>query len=612
MQDLPPAEDLLDSGAQAPVIRMINALLLQALRERASDLHFEPYEARSVVRFRVDGVLRDVLEPPRALHAALVSRVKIMASLDIAEKRLPQDGRIALKLGDKQVDVRVSTLPTGPGERVVLRLLDKDSAQLDLTALGMSEATLAAVDRLIREPHGIVLVTGPTGSGKTTTLYAALSRLPRGTLNMMTVEDPVEYALDGVGQTQVNPKIDLDFARALRAILRQDPDIIMIGEIRDLETAQIAVQASLTGHLVLATLHTNDAASAVTRLADMGVEPYLLASSLLGVLAQRLVRTLCPACRDARRADARARRNCSPSSACRRRLPLYAPAGCAECNDTGYRGRTGVYELIVVDDAMRRLIHDRAPEHALRAAAARAGTTSLRRDGARWLADGTTSLAELVRVSRAMSPADARCPPGRTVPSAARRALKLECARFATRPSTRRASSSAAHRRRVGAPGARSPARGGALSHGDRCRRRRRRRRRRGRALATQRLRLPAQQVALATRQLATLVRSGMPLDQALVRRRGAGRRCARREALRARRATLVGAGEPLAGALARWPRTFSDLYRGLVAVAAETGRLPDVLARLADYLEARRGAEAEIHAGAHLPGARDGHRARA
>ncbi len=303
MQDLPPAEDLLDSGAQAPVIRMINALLLQALRERASDVHFEPYEARSVVRFRVDGVLTDVLEPPRALHAALVSRVKIMASLDIAEKRLPQDGRLALKLGDKQVDVRVSTLPTGPGERVVLRLLDKDSAQLDLTALGMSAPTQDAVDRLIREPHGIVLVTGPTGSGKTTTLYAALSRLPRGTLNMMTVEDPIEYALDGVGQTQVNPKIDLDFARALRAILRQDPDIIMIGEIRDLETAQIAVQASLTGHLVLATLHTNDAASAMTRLADMGVEPYLLASSLLGVLAQRLVRTLCPACRVSGRAD---------------------------------------------------------------------------------------------------------------------------------------------------------------------------------------------------------------------------------------------------------------------------------------------------------------------
>jgi general secretion pathway protein E len=399
MQDLPPAEDLLDTGTQAPVIRMINALLLQALRERASDLHFEPYEARSVVRFRIDGVLRDVIEPPRALHAALVSRLKIMASLDIAEKRLPQDGRIALKLGDKQVDVRVSTLPTGPGERVVLRLLDKDSAQLDLTALGMSAATLAKVDALIREPHGILLVTGPTGSGKTTTLYAALSRLPRGTLNMMTVEDPIEYALDGVGQTQVNPRIELDFARALRGILRQDPDIIMIGEIRDLETAQIAVQASLTGHLVLATLHTNDAASAVTRLADMGVEPYLLASSLLGVLAQRLVRTLCPACRapvspTAGEAALLAELRLPPSQA------LWAPVGCGECRGTGYRGRTGIYELIVLDEALRELVHDRASEQALRDVAVRAGMTTLRNDGARWLSDGTTSLSELVRVTR--------------------------------------------------------------------------------------------------------------------------------------------------------------------------------------------------------------------
>jgi len=399
MQDLPPAEDLLDSDAQAPVIRMINALLLQALRERASDLHFEPYEGRSVVRFRVDGVLRDVIEPPRALHAALVSRLKIMASLDIAEKRLPQDGRIALRLGDRTVDVRMSTLPTGPGERVVLRLLDQDAARLDLTALGMSASTLAAVDRLIREPHGIVLVTGPTGSGKTTTLYAALSRLPRGTLNMMTVEDPIEYALDGVGQTQVNPRIELDFARALRAILRQDPDIIMIGEIRDLETAQIAVQASLTGHLVLATLHTNDAASAVTRLTDMGVEPYLLASSLLGVLAQRLVRTLCAACRVGAPP--------TPGEAALLRelglpatTPLAAPAGCEACNGTGYRGRTGVYELIEIGEQLRRSIHDRASEHDVRAAALAHGMTSLRRDGARWLASGTTSLAELVRVTR--------------------------------------------------------------------------------------------------------------------------------------------------------------------------------------------------------------------
>ncbi|HYT97253.1 MAG TPA: type II secretion system ATPase GspE [Casimicrobiaceae bacterium] len=400
LQDLPPAEDLLDTGAQAPVIRMINALLLQALRERASDLHFEPYEGRSVVRFRVDGVLRDIIEPPRALHAALVSRLKIMASLDIAEKRLPQDGRIALKLGDKQVDVRVSTLPTGAGERVVLRLLDKDSARLDLTALGMRDDTLANVDRLIREPHGILLVTGPTGSGKTTTLYAALSRLPRDTTNMMTVEDPIEYALDGVAQTQVSPRIELTFARALRAILRQDPDVIMIGEIRDLETAQIAVQASLTGHLVLATLHTNDAASAVTRLADMGVEPYLLASSLLGVLAQRLVRTLCPACRVAATPSAGESKlladlGLSPTQA------VWNAPGCAACNDTGYRGRTGVYELLIVDESVRRLIHDEAGEPKLRDAAVRANMRTLRADGARWVSEGVTSLAELVRITRA-------------------------------------------------------------------------------------------------------------------------------------------------------------------------------------------------------------------
>ena len=441
MQDLPPAEDLLDSGAQAPVIRMINALLLQALRERASDVHFEPYEARSVVRFRIDGVLRDVLEPPRALHAALVSRVKIMASLDIAEKRLPQDGRLALKLGDKLVDVRVSTLPTGPGERVVLRLLDKDSAQLDLTALGMSPATLAAVDRLIREPHGIVLVTGPTGSGKTTTLYAALSRLPRGTLNMMTVEDPIEYALDGVGQTQVNPKIDLDFARALRAILRQDPDIIMIGEIRDLETAQIAVQASLTGHLVLATLHTNDAASAMTRLADMGVEPYLLASSLLGVLAQRLVRTLCPACRT---------RVAPTAGEAQLLAELGLPTDLAALRARGLQRVQG-HRL---SRPLRRLRAHRRRRRAApidprsRSGARAAGCGGARRDdvaapGRRALARGRHDLARRARarVARSvMNDPHARpfaAPGGAQRASGGRGAHADPCTRTATRPSTR-------------------------------------------------------------------------------------------------------------------------------------------------------------------------------
>jgi general secretion pathway protein E len=359
---------------------MINALLLQALRERASDVHFEPYEARSVVRFRIDGVLRDVLEPPRALHAALVSRIKIMASLDIAEKRLPQDGRLGLKLGDKLVDVRVSTLPTGPGERVVLRLLDKDSAQLDLTALGMSPATLATVDRLIREPHGIVLVTGPTGSGKTTTLYAALSRLPRGTLNMMTVEDPVEYALDGVGQTQVNPKIDLDFARALRAILRQDPDIIMIGEIRDLETAQIAVQASLTGHLVLATLphqrrRERDDPASPTWGSSRICWPRAFSASRAA-----LVSRLCPRLPHAGRATVGeaqllADLGLPPT------LALYVPSGCAECNDTGLPGplwRVRAHRRSTMRSAGRSTIRALLSMHCARSRAA-AGTTSLRR-----------------------------------------------------------------------------------------------------------------------------------------------------------------------------------------------------------------------------------------
>jgi len=405
LQELPQSEDLLaggEEGAGAPVVRTINAILLEALRERASDIHFEPFETRSLVRFRIDGVLREVVEPPRALHAALVSRIKIMANLDIAEKRLPQDGRISLKLGDKAVDVRVSTVPTGQNERVVLRLLDQDAARLDLGALGMDRPTLDALDALVHRPHGIVLVTGPTGSGKTTTLYAALSRLDRARHNIMTAEDPIEYAIDGVGQIQINPKIDLTFALALRSILRQDPDVIMIGEIRDAETAQIAVQASLTGHLVLATLHTNDAASAVTRLADMGIEPYLLASSLLGVLAQRLVRRLCPHCRTthAVSADERAllERIGGQTGQSEPGARLYRPAGCAPCNHTGYAGRTGIYELLVVDDAVRAIIHERRSERDLRAHMNTGAARSLAQDALRWLADGTTALEEVLRV----------------------------------------------------------------------------------------------------------------------------------------------------------------------------------------------------------------------
>jgi len=323
MQDLPAVEDLLEASDDAPIIRMLNALLTQATRDGASDIHIEPYERHSSVRFRIDGTLREVVQPNRALHAALISRLKIMAELDIAEKRLPQDGRISLRLGARAVDVRVSTLPSAHGERAVLRLLDKSEARLTLEAVGMQGTVLQQLDQLIHQPHGILLVTGPTGSGKTTSLYAALQRLDATRHNIMTVEDPIEYELPGVGQTQVNAKIDLTFAKALRAILRQDPDVIMIGEIRDFETAQIAIQASLTGHLVLATLHTNDAASAVNRLIDMGVEPFLLSSSLLGVLAQRLVRKRCNACQG---------------------------AGCAVCGLTGYAGRTGIFELLVATD----------------------------------------------------------------------------------------------------------------------------------------------------------------------------------------------------------------------------------------------------------------------
>lgn len=397
LQEIPQIEDLLESQDDAPVIRLINALFTQALRDRASDIHIEAFEGRSVVRQRVDGTLHDLIELARALHAAVVSRIKIMAQLDIAEKRLPQDGRIALRVAGKPVDVRVSTIPTGHGERVVLRLLDKQAGRLDLTRLGMDDPTLAMMDRLIQEPHGIVLITGPTGSGKTTTLYAALSRLDATALNIMTVEDPIEYDLDGISQTQVNARIEMNFARALRTILRQDPDVIMIGEIRDLETAQIAVQASLTGHLVFATLHTNDAVSAVTRLVDMGVEPFLLASSLIGIGAQRLVRKLCTECRKPIVADA--------SQLKAMGLPMtgatiYSAQGCPACNRSGYRGRTGIYELLTVDDDLRKLVHDRASEQVLRAHVTSRGMRSLRDDGIRWVAQGVVSLEEVVRVTR--------------------------------------------------------------------------------------------------------------------------------------------------------------------------------------------------------------------
>lgn len=389
--------DLLESSDDAPIIRLINALLTEAIKEGASDIHIEPFEARLTVRFRVDGVLREVLNPPRQLASRLISRVKVMAKLDIAEKRIPQDGRISVRLAGRPVDVRVSTIPSGTGERVVMRLLDKQAGRLNLPQLGMPETTLTAFDELVHKPHGIILVTGPTGSGKSTTLYAGITRINDRSRNIMTVEDPIEYYLDGIGQTQVNSKVDMSFARGLRAILRQDPDVVMIGEIRDLETAEIAVQASLTGHLVLSTLHTNTAVGAIARLRDMGVEPFLLSSSLIGIMAQRLVRTLCPDCKQPYTADAR---ECELLKTDPGEPPiLHKSAGCEHCNHSGFRGRTGIYELVIIDDDLRQMIHEEAAEYALEAQA-RQTTPSIRADGRANVLAGRTTLEEVLRVTR--------------------------------------------------------------------------------------------------------------------------------------------------------------------------------------------------------------------
>lgn len=396
MNELPKAEDLLEKQDDAPIIRLLNALLSEAIKEEASDVHIETFEDHVTIRFRVDGILREVLEPPRILAPLIVSRIKVMARLDIAEKRLPQDGRITLRIGGRAVDVRVSTMPTNHGERAVLRLLDKQSAHLDLAELGMEAQSLKLLRTLILKPHGIILVTGPTGSGKTTTLYAGLTVLNDKERNILTVEDPIEYDLVGIGQTQVNNKINMTFARGLRAILRQDPDVVMVGEIRDLETAQIAIQSSLTGHLVLSTLHTNSAIGAITRLGDMGVEPFLLASSLTGLLAQRLMRLLCQHCKEARPALAA---ECACLGVPESKAPvIYHPKGCASCRHTGYAGRSGVYELIAIDDTLRTLIHDRAPEQQMRKYA-RSLFPSLRQDGYRRVLMGDTSLEEILRVT---------------------------------------------------------------------------------------------------------------------------------------------------------------------------------------------------------------------
>lgn len=394
---LPETEDLLEQEDDAPIVKLINAIFAESLKQGASDIHIETFEKRLVVRFRVDGVLREVLQPRRALAPLLVSRIKVMAKLDIAEKRIPQDGRISLLMAGREVDVRVSTMPSSAGERVVMRLLDKQAGNMDLTKLGMAGRDLSVMTDLLTHPHGIILVTGPTGSGKTTTLYAGLGSINSREKNILTVEDPVEYNLEGVGQTQVNTKADMTFARGLRAILRQDPDVVMVGEIRDLETMQIAIQASLTGHLVLSTLHTNTALGAVTRLVDMGIEPFLLSSSVIGVLAQRLVRVLCPKCKLPHVADESECQSLGvdPNA----ETVIYHPNGCEECNHSGYVGRIGIYELVPLNDVMRQLIHDRASESKLVAEARKLGP-SIRDDGIVKILAGRTSLEEVMRVTQ--------------------------------------------------------------------------------------------------------------------------------------------------------------------------------------------------------------------
>jgi general secretion pathway protein E len=398
--ELEEPKDLLDASDEAPIIRLVNGIMFQAVKDRASDIHVEAFERELQIRYRIDGVLYPVLSPPKNLQSAIASRIKVMAGLDIAEKRLPQDGRIRIKIAGKDIDIRVSVLPTAHGERVVMRLLDKSAVLLDLEELGLGGERLESFKKLIARPYGILLVTGPTGSGKTTTLYAALSRINSEDINIITVEDPIEYQLRGIGQIHVNPKIELTFAAGLRSILRQDPDVIMVGEIRDGETAEIAIQASLTGHLVFSTLHTNDAAGAVTRLVEMGIEPFLVSSSVLAILAQRLVRMLCTACREPYLpppeglAELGLKRSDLPEG------HLYRATGCPRCMQTGYKGRTGIYELLRVDEGIRALIMKGADSAAIKEEARRRGMLTLREDGTRKLIRGLTSPEEVLRVTQ--------------------------------------------------------------------------------------------------------------------------------------------------------------------------------------------------------------------
>ena len=392
--------DLLDETSEAPIIKLVNLMLSQAVKARASDIHVEPYQEKLKIRYRVDGILYDKLSPPKRIQSTLVSRIKVMARLNIAEKRLPQDGRIEIRIADKNVDIRVSSIPTAFGERVVMRLLDKSTVLLKLTDIGMPEDRLKLIDGLIRSPHGIILVTGPTGSGKTTTLYAALTTINKSDINIITIEDPVEYQIEGIGQIQVNPKIGLNFANGLRSIVRQDPDVILVGEIRDLETAEVGIQSALTGHLVFSTLHTNDSASAVTRLIDMGIEPFLVSSSVMAILAQRLVRVVCDECKEAYIADEESLGSIgiTPEMAAGRNI--YRGLGCSSCLNTGYRGRTGIFELMILDDSIKNLILKTSDANAIKRQAIDQGMLSLRQDGAQKVLDGITTIEEVFRVTQ--------------------------------------------------------------------------------------------------------------------------------------------------------------------------------------------------------------------
>ena len=392
--------DLLDDTSDAPIIKLVNHIITQSVKARASDIHIEPYQDSFKVRYRVDGILYDLLAPPKWIQPALISRIKVMARLNIAEKRLPQDGRLDVKVGNQEIDVRVSTLPTGFGERVVLRLLNKTSSVFELSEIGLPPDRLATLKTLVKAPNGIILVTGPTGSGKTTTLYAVLSSINHPDINIITIEDPVEYQIKGISQIQVNPKIDLTFARGLRAIVRQDPDVILIGEIRDRETADIAVQSALTGHLVFSTLHTNDSAAAITRLVDIGVEPFLLSSSVLAVVAQRLVRVLCSECKEAYRPDPAALAPIGLSPADLGDRPVYRAHGCENCFHTGYRGRLGIFEIMELDDTLKSLVLQTFDSHRIKAAAIAQGMITLRRDGIQKVLDGITTVEEVLRVTQ--------------------------------------------------------------------------------------------------------------------------------------------------------------------------------------------------------------------